>query len=83
MKLRLVRNEKDELMVTAQEYDPKIPPGFTSRKAYLLSEFGGANIRSPFLDLLDFPGGVDLMNKLEEGGEIELEFDVLGESYVS
>lgn len=59
-------------------YDPTIPPGFASKEAFLCSCRGGRRVQSPFLSLLDFPGGAAVAELLVEGGSVEVEFDVIG-----
>lgn len=50
---------------------------YPSRAAYLCSE-PGRSTPSPFLDLKDFPDHEAITGLLQEAGELEQEFDVIG-----
>ena len=52
-----------------------LPSVYPSHEAYLRC---APRARSPFLDLLDLPGGEALAPRLREGEALELEFDVIG-----
>jgi hypothetical protein len=60
------------------DVDSNPPPGWPSSRAWLIGCPAARRGPSPFLALKDLPGGKAVLDLLVEGGDLEVEFEVIG-----